>query len=232
MNSMHKGTFVAPSSITVGQWAIEWLTTYKKGIVIQSTYEHYFYLAKHLVEKILKSCHDHPVLKNRYPDVLLAATTGLRLGEFLGLRWCDLNLATNEIQVLKSLTQTKALGLVLGPLKTKASIRKIKITQEVIEVLKQLKSNTIDIDIKQEKLCFVTRNDTPILPRTFERSWADILRIAKVPYKNIHVLRHTHATELLAAGVPIIEVSRRLGHSKIAIPWNSMDMPYLIMMIV
>lgn len=53
------------------------------------------------------------------------------------------------------------------------------------------------------------------VPRTIERSWKDILRIANVTYKNIHVLRHTHATELLASGVPIIEVSRRLGHNKI-----------------
>jgi integrase len=32
----------------------------------------------------------------------------------------------------------------------------------------------------------------------------------------MHTLRHTHATELLAAGIPIVEVARRLGHSKIS----------------
>lgn len=294
LNSIHKGTFVAPSNITVGEWAIEWLTTYKKGIVAQSTYELYFYLATHLqtiseiklqeltpvrvqkfyqelaaqtslsahtihkvhkllkdmirkafqldmmqknimdnvsapkftkkdieiftrseIEKILQTCHDHPKLKNRYPAILLAATTGMRLGEVLGLRWCDVNLTTSEIHIRKALTHTKALGLILGPLKTKSSIRKIKITPETADVLRQLKARTVNIDINQEKLCFVTRNDTPIGPRTFERSWDDILRLAGIPHKNIHVLRHTHATKLLAQDVPIVEVSRCLGHAKV-----------------
>lgn len=295
LSSMHKGTFVAPSNITVGEWVLEWLETYKKGSVAQSTYEHYLYLATHLqfiadiklqeltssqvqklykeledqtklskhtihkvhklmkdnfnkaytldlinknimnsvdtpkyekkeieiftrseIEKILNACNKHPVLKNRYPAILLAATTGLRLGEVLGLRWCDVDLNANKIHVRKSLTRTKAQGVTLGSLKTKASTRKIGITQEVVDTLKDLKSKTVKIDLKQETLCFVTRNGTPIGPRTFERSWKDILRNAEIPYKNIHVLRHTHATELLASGVPIIEVSRRLGHSKIS----------------
>lgn len=293
LNMIHKGAFVAPNEITVGEWVIEWLNAYKVGAVAQSTYEHYLYLATHLqsiagvklqelqpmhiqqlynelkkkisdhtvhkvhkllkdmynkayqldmisknimlnvstpkfekkeieifsrfeIEKILKTCHEHSKLKNRYPAILLAATTGLRLGEFLGLRWCDVNFSANEIHVRKSLTRTKKLGLSLGPLKTKSAIRKIKITPEAAEVLKHLKTRTKNIDIKQEKLCFVTRNDTPIGPRTFERSWDDMLRIAGIPHKNIHVLRHTHATELLAAGIPIVEVSRRLGHSKIS----------------
>lgn len=295
INSIHKGTFVVPSKVTVGEWTIDWLTTYKKGTIAQSTYELYFYLAAHFdsisgitlqelqpahvqklytelsektklsqhtihkvhkllknmiskafhldminknimllvtapkfdkkdieiftaseIELILKTCHEHPVLKNRYPAILLAVTTGLRLGEVLGLRWCDVNFISNEIHVRKGLSKTKAHGLVLGPLKTKLSIRKISITPDVAKVLKELKSKTVNIDIKQEKLCFVTRNETPILPRTFERSWSDLLKKANVPYKNFHVLRHTHATELLANGIPIIEVSRRLGHSKVS----------------
>ena len=34
-----------------------------------------------------------------------------------------------------------------------------------------------------------------------------------IPYRNFHVIRHTHATDLLAIGVPIVEVARRLGHA-------------------
>ena len=53
--------------------------------------------------------------------------------------------------------------------------------------------------------------------RNMLRAWSIILRDTNVNYKNFHVLRHTHATELLASGMPIIEVSRRLGHSKASI---------------
>lgn len=240
LNSINKGLFIAPNSTSVGKWAIEWLMTYKKRSVAQSTFEHYAYLTRQLkpiadiglqdltatgvqkfyieledktnlsnhtihkvhkllkdmytkayqlgmihknimmdvtapkyekkeveiftrteIEKILCACHKHPVLKNRYPIILLATTTGLRLGELLGLRWRDVNLADEEIHVRRSLTCTKALGLTLGPLKTKSSTRKIRVTPEMITEFKALKSKAI-LDIKQEALCFVTRNGTPI----------------------------------------------------------------------
>lgn len=289
--SIQTGTFVAPSTVTVGEWAVEWLKTYKRPNIKQTTYEQYVYLARYLegianikmqelhpmqvqqlyqslphlsantinkihkllkdmwtkayklemlqknimdivdspkfekkeieifmqkdIEKILKTCHEHAKLKIRYPMILLAATTGMRKGEVLGLRWCDVNLSDSEIHIRKTLQQTQS-GIYLDTPKTKASSRKISVTEAVTAALRDLKATITNIDIKQEKLCFVTRNDTPISPRNFERLWHDLLRCAGVEYKNLHVLRHTHATELLAAGVPIVEVSRRLGHSKIS----------------
>lgn len=291
LHSIHRGTFVAPSNITVGEWVIEWLTTYKKRSIKQTTYEHYLYLATHIeslstihlqelkptqvqklfnellskglsantvnkvdhllkdlfskalqldminkntmlltsapkfekkeieifkreeIEQILQICHANTMY---YPMILLAATTGMRKGEVLGLRWCDVNLTNNEIHIRKSLQITKALGTTLDTPKTKSSIRKIKITEDVTKVLKDLKLRTINIDIKQEQLCFVTRNNTPINRHNFDRFWHASLKNAGIGYKKMHVLRHTHATELLAAGVPIVEVSRRLGHSKIS----------------
>lgn len=167
------------------------------------------------IEKILKTCHEHPKLKHRYPMILLAATTGMRKGEVLGLRWCDVNLADGEIHIRKTLQQTQT-GVYLDTPKTKASIRKLRITEAATAALRELKAAIFNIDIKQEKLCFVTKNDTPISPRNFGRLWHDLLRCADIEYKSLHVLRHTHATELLASGVPIVEVSRRLGHSRIS----------------
>lgn len=291
LNTIHKGTFVAPSNITVGEWAIEWLTTYKKGAIKQSTYEHYLYLSTHIqsiadiklqelkpshvqnllnqlldnrlsantvnkvnsllkdlyskaakldminknimllvnppkfekkqieiftrneIEKLLLACRDN---QTYYPMILLGATTGMRKGELLGLRWCDVNIANSEIHIRKSLQITKAFGTTLDTPKTKSSIRRIKVTEDVIKILRETKSRTTNIDIKQEKLCFVTRNETPINRHNFDRFWRESLISANIPYKKMHVLRHTHATELLASGVPIIEVSRRLGHSKIS----------------
>lgn len=72
------------------------------------------------------------------------------------------------------------------------------------------------MDIKQEQLCFITKNSTPISPHNAERAWRSIIRKTSIPYRNFHVLRHTHATQLLANGVPIIEVSRRLVHARIS----------------
>lgn len=46
------------------------------------------------------------------------------------------------------------------------------------------------------------------------RAWSVILKGAEVNYKKFHCLRHTHATQLLSGGVPLLEVCKRLGHSK------------------
>ena len=293
LHHIHKGTFVQPADITIGEWMIEWLTTYKKDTIKQRTYERYTSLAKHvmaiadyklqetkplqvqhfykslspqlsactiakvhkllkdmynkaleleLIQKnimtivkppkfekkevetftlaeldtILSSCKNDAVLKKYYPIILLAATTGMRLGEVLGLQWCDVNFFDSTVYIRKSLQQSSALGLILETPKTKTSIRRIKVTQECIDELKALKSHAKNIDHKQETLCFITRNGTPIAPRNFERVWQLLLdsNHANIDYKNFHVLRHTHATELLGAGIPLSDVAKRLGHSK------------------
>ena len=63
-------------------------------------------------------------------------------------------------------------------------------------------------------LIFQSKNGTPLRPNQIERAWKSILLLASVPHKKFHVLRHTHATQLLANGVPLLEVSKRLGHSR------------------
>lgn len=292
LHAMNQGTFVEPSTVTVGEWALRWLTTKKQSVSI-GTYENYLYVSGHLdliagialqelaphhvdalyaelgkavsgctvhkvhkllkamlgkavslnivsknimlnvdtpkfekkdiqifsqaeVETILKVCHDNPLLKRKYPMVLLAATTGVRLGELLGLRWRDVLFPTNEIFIRKSIKVSKAQGVYLGSVKTKAGNRKIKITEDMVKLLRSLRAEVKNMDINLETYVFPARTGNPITPRNMERAWDTIIRNAGIPYKNIHVLRHTHATELLALSVPIIEVSRRLGHSKVA----------------
>ena len=86
----------------------------------------------------------------------------------------------------------------------------------MVKVLRSLRAEVKNMDINQETFVFPSLTGTPISPRNMERAWPTILRNARVPYKNFHVLRHTHATELFALGVPIIEVSQRLGHSSVS----------------
>lgn len=61
----------------------------------------------------------------------------------------------------------------------------------------------------------------PINPQNWQRFWRKLLHQAGVPAKNFHALRHTHATKLLAAGMPLMDVSRRLGHAK---PSHTLDL--------
>lgn len=168
------------------------------------------------IRAILDACLADYRLKRYYPIILLGATAGMRIGEILGLRWCDVFFHTSQIYIRNIIVNSDDLGLIRETPKTKAGKRKITLPEYVMEELRKLKQNAPTIDIKQEQLCFLTKNRTPLAPNNVERRWGSIVRLSGVPYRNFHVLRHTHATELLAAGVPIVEVARRLGHSKIS----------------
>jgi integrase len=67
-------------------------------------------------------------------------------------------------------------------------------------------------------LVFCTSLGTPLNPANLYRQFAPIVKASGVyAGLSIHDCRHSHATHLILAGVPITEVSRRLGHSKVSI---------------
>ena len=65
-------------------------------------------------------------------------------------------------------------------------------------------------------LIFRTKTNQLIIPRNIEHSWKRIMGKLDIPYRNFHGIRHTHATDLLSVGIPIVEVARRLGHAHIS----------------
>ncbi|MCR5559371.1 MAG: site-specific integrase, partial [Schwartzia sp.] len=149
-----------------------------------------------------------------YPFIMLAFASGARLGELLGLCWDCVDFDADEITLRRNLTDTLSAGLQLSTPKTKAGIRAISIPPTVMALLRDIK-RTSDV-VTMRGYVFITSNGTPFLPRNFQRIWSNIVKLSGIPHKNFHVIRHTHATELLAAGAPIADVSRRLGHSKIS----------------
>lgn len=162
------------------------------------------------VSRILDSVKTSRYYSRYYPLVALAFATGARMGELLGLKLKCVH--------RKSITINNSLQLVAGknvdmPPKTQAGYREITISEEMSLLLKEkaLDSNILPI----EGYVFHTSKGTPLTPRNWERSWKAILAEAGVEYKNFHVVRHTHATQLLANDVPILEVAKRLGHAKV-----------------
>ncbi len=164
------------------------------------------------ISKILQTAKNSRYYSKYYPFFLLAATTGARLGELLGLK--TKNVKTDYIYIDNSLQAVRGM-LVDMPPKTAAGIRKITISSDVAKVLK-LACAPSGTMLSFSRYVFHTRNDTPISPRNMERIWKALLKEACVEYRNFHVLRHTMATQLLSNGVSIAEVAKRLGHSKIS----------------
>lgn len=164
------------------------------------------------VDAILSAAREHNQGRY-YCFILLAITTGMRLGELLALRWSDLNPLRREVSISRNLQQAKS-GIIINPPKTKAGRRTISIPAQVVSALQELKHGRKIESI--DALIFVTSTGTPYSPRNIEHAWKRIMRRAGIPYRNFHVLRHTHCTDLLAAGVPIVEVARRVGHARIS----------------
>ena len=54
---------------------------------------------------------------------------------------------------------------------------------------------------------------TPWPPDSLTTAWQKTIAALKVPKVTLHALRHTHASQLIAAGLDVVTVSRRVGHS-------------------
>jgi len=139
---------------------------------------------------------------------LLAVRTGLRIGELLALRWSDIDFEGRWLEVNRSYYyHTKT----YGPPKNKKS-RKVDLTPATVEALKNLQAQRKVVSIGGDDLVF-TNGDGEPLGYFYLRD--AIKRIAPKRIR-IHDLRHTYATLRIAKGDNILDVSKQLGHHKVA----------------
>lgn len=162
---------------------------------------------------ILRTIESNPLFRRYYNLVLLAINTGMRRGELLGLRWRDVDFKSHTVTIAQQVQQLADGTIILDTPKTAAGRRKISIPINVSLALQRVKDSLREIDISQNMLVFRNGNGSPIRPEAIEKMWKQVLQESGLLYRSFHCLRHTHATLLLANGIPIIEVSRRLGHS-------------------
>lgn len=154
----------------------------------------------------------------------LLALGGLRPSEALALTAKDVEWKTNAIRVRHTLkTGLKGGGWKLEAPKTPESRRSVTLPTEVMAVLRRhLDRQTADLATMtaQERLAFedygflfTGRGGRPLDLRNIAgRHFKPLLKSAGLPPIRLYDLRHTHATLLLTAGVPVHVVSKRLGH--------------------
>lgn len=155
------------------------------------------------------------------PLYALAGTTGLRRGELLGLTWADV--ADGRLTVRRSMGRTRD-GWGLGEVKSARSRRTIPLPARARQALetertRQLFRRKAAGDTWQDRagLVFTDAVGRPLLPEHVSHRFAKDCARAGVPRVRLHDLRHSAATTLLAAGVPLAVISEWLGHSGIAI---------------
>jgi integrase len=153
-----------------------------------------------------------------YPAFYLAANTGMRRGEVLGLRWLDVDLARQRLSVQQALVNV-AYDLHVADVKTQSSRRVVDLDDRTVAVLREWRKQQLEEQLLVGRradgsaLVFSRPDGAPIHPDYFSQLFERHVARSDLPRLRLHDLRHTHATILLQAGVPVKVVSERLGHS-------------------
>jgi integrase len=157
-----------------------------------------------------------------YPIAAVALATGLRRGELLALRHQDIDLDGGVLRVEQALEQTKG-GLVFKAPKTRHGRRTVTLPVSTAALLrdhwKAQQEQRLILGLGRAEpsaLVFCDWDGAPRAPRTLTQQWQKEMKKAGLK-ATFHSLRHTHASTLIAAGLDVLSISRRLGHGSAAI---------------
>lgn len=167
-------------------------------------------------------------LSNPWLDfiVALALTTRMRLGELIGLRWSDVDLAGGLIQVKRQIHRVPAHGLIELEPKSVSSSRVIKLTAMGAAALQRQSIRVKEMRLlagpawQEHDLVHPNSLGKPREPRSVEHRFVNALAELGLPRVRFHDLRHSAATLLLKGGIHPKVVQEILGHSHISVTMN------------
>lgn len=169
--------------------------------------------------KIIHAIRNEPYLKKK-TLFYMAVATGCRRGELLGLKWSDIDMDSGQINVSRNIQEIDRKLIIKEP-KTPGSVRSLIISGSVLDTLKAYHEEQM---AEREKLLgiwadedwvFTQWNGMVMNPSTPTHWWLKFLKEHDLPHLPFHGLRHVSATILIALGVPLKNVSARLGHTDI-----------------
>ena len=156
------------------------------------------------------------------PIVAFLIGTGCRRGEVLALRWKDVDLEKGIARIEHSIEQTKS-GLRVKSPKTKHGRRNVALALWLIAELRahrvkqQEQRLSLGMGRTPDNLpIFATWDGKIRAPHWLSQKFAQAMKALKIN-AHLHVLRHTHVSQLVAAGLDVITISRRIGHASSAI---------------
>lgn len=167
--------------------------------------------------------HDEPRLA---PLFALAAATGMRRGELLALRWADVDLDGALVSVDRAVAQIGQERRYSTPKNHER--RQVSIDRNSVATLRALRKRQLAERLKwgaayagkDDDLLFTWENGAALLPDYVSKEFVRTQAGLGLPRLKLHELRHTHATLLLRAGVPVHVVAKRLGHKDPSVTLN------------
>ena len=150
----------------------------------------------------------------------LAITTGMRQGELLGLKWTDLQWNSGMLHIQRQVQRVPWQGWSFIEPKTKAGRRTIKLGEASLHALRlhkerqQSRKTVAGARWQDYDIIFPSNKGTPLEPSNMRKDFNRVLEKAGLAKIRFHDLRHTAASLMLNNGIPVIVVSKVLGHSK------------------
>ena len=177
------------------------------------------YLEEDDARRLLELLQAEPV-KWRAP-ITFDLLSGLRRAELLGLRWQDVDLDGHTITIRQTSNYLPGKGVYVGTPKTTTSARPLPISTAAIMLLLEYRAWQ---DTRREQLgdawedqdgrVFTTDTGAPMFPDSLTQWFSDFITRSGMSKVTVHSLRHTYASLMIADGVPLVVVSRQLGHAQ------------------
>jgi integrase len=176
-------------------------------------------LTKGEVSRLVDATADDPF----GPLFALAIGSGLRLGELAALSWDDVDVEDRRLIVKRTLARTYEGGYDFTEPKTKRSRRTVMLPSLAVDALKRQKARQATVRLAagtawqdRRNLVFTDAIGRPLDPGSVSKAFRSAADRLGLPVR-FHDLRHTAATLMLAAGVPLKVVSETLGHASIVV---------------
>lgn len=160
------------------------------------------------------------------PLLYLALECGARKGELLALRWSDVDLPRRQFRVRRTAREFVGEGVRYDVPKTYRSARAVSLSPRAVVMLERQRDMVVamrarvGVRWREHDLVFPSAVGTPLLASNLRRAVNALAARAGLKRFPIHALRHTSASLMADAGVPITVLSAQLGHSLPSITYN------------
>ena len=150
----------------------------------------------------------------------LALATGMRRNEMLGLRWRDIDMDAGRLTVEQALEQTAEHGIRIKGPKTRHGRRTISLPPHIVAELRShwraQQEQRLALGMGKapaDSTVLATLDGKLQSPNAITKAWERAMDDIDMSEITLHSLRHTHASMLIASGMDILTISRRLGHA-------------------
>ena len=172
------------------------------------------------VQRLITALEGQSLKYEVYFKLILA--TGMRRGEACGLRWSDIDWRQRALHIRRNVVKLSGQPILVKEPKTRAGVRVVYLSKELCKLLRVWQKESAwekeqrgGGELEEEDYLFRQPGGDPMVPSTFTFRFKKILREGNLPDNlNVHSLRHTNASMLIAQGVDVRTVAGLLGHAQ------------------